>query len=304
MTTATATYDYLKGKICPYCQSPLKKNADAIICSACGTPHHRECWEENKGCTTYGCKMNPTTEDTFEVPEEAVDIGDQTLESIRESLSRQGVESFIDCPNCEKRIEASATYCKFCGFNVKENKFDDASSDFEKDYKRRYRDKLDVTRKRFYLTVASITIIVISFGILGFMTVKKLNEYFASDQYIIKSTIDAWVEARREKDIVRIREFLTDDYEYFGKDGKKQDLNERLKRLEQIYKTDPEITIGISAFNMPADSTITPNNKQAIFYENFKAGKISEKGTKTLRLYKGPETDEQWKIYREVFESQ
>ena len=303
MNISSKSNSFLQGKTCPYCQSPLKKNADVIICSVCGTPHHRECWEENNGCTTYGCALNPTTEEKVELPEDAVDVGDQTVESIRESLSRPAQELLIECPNCNNKIEVQATYCKHCGYNVKEDKFDEASSDFENDYKRRYKDKVSVTRKRFYLTLTSIGILLISFGFLGYMSVKKLNEYFSSDQYLLRSTIDTWIEARRDKSIDEMKSLMTDDYEYIGKDGKRQDLKERLKRAEQIYKNSQEVTIGISDFNVVNDTTTTPNDKKVTFFENFKAGKISEKGNKTLRLYKGAETDEQWKIYREIFEN-
>lgn len=303
MKLSIQSYDHLKGKTCPYCQSPLKKNADAIICSSCGTPHHKECWDDNKGCTTYGCKLNPASVESLQIPEGAIDVGNQTPEDIRESLSSHVQEPSVDCPSCGKKIESQATYCKFCGFNVKENKFDDAAEEFEKDYKRRYKDKVSITRRRFYLTVASFITLAIAFTLLGIMTVRKLNEYFSSDQYLIRSTIDSWVEAKREKDIGKVKNFLTDDYEYFGKDGKKQDLKERLRRMEQIFKNSSEVTVGISNFTIINDTTITPNDKRVTFFENFKAGKVSEKGMKSLRLYKGAETNELWKIYRETVEN-
>jgi hypothetical protein len=44
---------------CPYCQSRIPLRAARIICPACKTPHHRECWRENGGCTTYGCVESP-----------------------------------------------------------------------------------------------------------------------------------------------------------------------------------------------------------------------------------------------------
>ncbi|NLN75491.1 MAG: hypothetical protein GX139_04215 [Armatimonadetes bacterium] len=43
------------GKTCPYCQYPIKPDEPVIECSHCGMPHHRACWEYNRGCTTYGC---------------------------------------------------------------------------------------------------------------------------------------------------------------------------------------------------------------------------------------------------------
>ncbi len=44
------------GKTCPYCRFPIKPGQAVTICSECGVPHHSECWEENGGCTTYGCR--------------------------------------------------------------------------------------------------------------------------------------------------------------------------------------------------------------------------------------------------------
>jgi hypothetical protein len=43
------------GKTCPYCQTPIKPGAPAVVCSVCGMPHHAECWQENGRCTTFGC---------------------------------------------------------------------------------------------------------------------------------------------------------------------------------------------------------------------------------------------------------
>jgi len=46
------------GKTCPYCQFPIKQESEVVQCRACQVPHHRECWEENGGCTTFGCNSN------------------------------------------------------------------------------------------------------------------------------------------------------------------------------------------------------------------------------------------------------
>ena len=44
------------GKVCPYCQMPIKPGALVLKCPICGIPHHNECWRENGNkCTTYGC---------------------------------------------------------------------------------------------------------------------------------------------------------------------------------------------------------------------------------------------------------
>jgi hypothetical protein len=44
------------GKTCPYCQFSLKADSEVVECCACKVPHHRECWAENGGCTTFGCR--------------------------------------------------------------------------------------------------------------------------------------------------------------------------------------------------------------------------------------------------------
>lgn len=43
------------GKICPYCKTKFKEGDDIVVCSICEMPHHKECWIENKACTTFGC---------------------------------------------------------------------------------------------------------------------------------------------------------------------------------------------------------------------------------------------------------
>ena len=45
---------------CPYCRSELDEQA--LECPGCGTPHHPECFEENGGCTVFGCSAAPAAE--------------------------------------------------------------------------------------------------------------------------------------------------------------------------------------------------------------------------------------------------
>jgi predicted RNA-binding Zn-ribbon protein involved in translation (DUF1610 family) len=39
----------------------------SFTCPKCGTMHHRSCWEEYGGCTTWECPLSPTEEKTKEV---------------------------------------------------------------------------------------------------------------------------------------------------------------------------------------------------------------------------------------------
>ncbi|MEO8448121.1 MAG: RING finger protein [bacterium] len=304
MASAQDKYEFIRNKTCPYCQSKIKTGADFIVCSQCGTPHHTECWDENSGCTTYGCINNPNTEEKVDLNSE--DIGHQTIDSIRESLRANTgdapEETFIECPNCKSTIEESATYCKICGYNVKDNKFDEAKEEFEKEFKKRYKEKQNLTRNRFYLTIGSFTVIILTLAFLFYLTVTRLNEYFTSDEYKIINTVENWKEAWENKNPEKYKSYLSDDYLYFGKDGKEVDLNERLKRIESAFKNSKEIKIKFSDMKIIEDSSTTSNDKKIQFGQIYEADKIKENGVKTLRLYKGEETNGEWKIYREFLD--
>jgi hypothetical protein len=231
-------YDFLRNKTCPYCQSKIKQGADFTVCSHCGTPHHKECWEENRGCTTYGCINNPQAEKKIELQSE--DVGNATVDSIRESLQPATSQNIIQCPKCKSDIEDSSTYCKFCGYGIKESKFPEQKKEpkdeFEKEYKRRYKDKISITRKRLLLTIGSFIILTATFVFLFYLTITKLNSYFASDEYKIENTVYNWKEAWEDEDLEKYKSYLTDDYEFYGKDGKKINYKEKLKRLEFTFK--------------------------------------------------------------------
>jgi rubrerythrin len=52
------------GATCPYCGDLIKGDQIRVvrICPVCDTPHHQACWDANKGCTTFGCRMGPRVE--------------------------------------------------------------------------------------------------------------------------------------------------------------------------------------------------------------------------------------------------
>lgn len=307
MNNQDPKYDFIKNKTCPYCQSKIKIGADFIVCSHCGSPHHKECWDENIGCTTYGCTNNPHTETKAKILSE--DVGSFTPDSIRESLRTPSEDVLIECPNCKSDIEQGSVYCKFCGFNIKENKFSeiksntkDAKEEFEKEFKQRYKNKIGITRKRFYLTLGSIFFLIAALSFLFYLSVTKLNEYFSSDEYKIKNTVDSWRDAWEDKDIEKFKNYMTEDYEYFGKDGKKVLLEDRLKRIEWTFKNYKDIVISFSDFKLLSDTSTTDNDKKIQLTQQYESDKFQESGIKTLRLYKGADTNDEWKIYREFFD--
>lgn len=46
--------------VCPYCRMTFDEGGPPkIYCTACGMPHHEDCYQENGGCTVFGCPRAP-----------------------------------------------------------------------------------------------------------------------------------------------------------------------------------------------------------------------------------------------------
>ncbi len=43
-------------EVCSVCQTGIDDDDERTACQACGLPFHSECWQENLGCSAYGCK--------------------------------------------------------------------------------------------------------------------------------------------------------------------------------------------------------------------------------------------------------
>lgn len=77
------------GKLCPFCKSKFKEGDSVKVCDACGIPHHQECWDENKGCSTFGCS--------------------------EQHYEPQGTNATNVCTNCEAVLGDGQEFCPKCG---------------------------------------------------------------------------------------------------------------------------------------------------------------------------------------------
>ena len=54
--------------VCPYCRMSFDATGPTkIYCTACGVPHHEDCYQENGGCTVFGCARAPADDPKMQV---------------------------------------------------------------------------------------------------------------------------------------------------------------------------------------------------------------------------------------------
>lgn len=92
------------GDKCPYCGMEFTKDDDVVVCPECGTPHHRQCYEQNNNSCVNREKHSPDF--VYEAEHKNVHGGQEQ----NGKASDKNV-----CAVCKSENGPAASYCKNCG---------------------------------------------------------------------------------------------------------------------------------------------------------------------------------------------
>jgi hypothetical protein len=99
------------GKICPYCKTEFRPGDDIIVCSECDMPHHKDCWVENQGCTTFGCLGTIKAADNTA---SSVTATQMNYEDSR-NTSAPVNSGVVFCTRCGTQNANTSSFCSHCG---------------------------------------------------------------------------------------------------------------------------------------------------------------------------------------------
>lgn len=109
------------GKTCPYCKTEIKEGDEVQVCPECGIPHHAACWEENHGCTTFGCKEQhyeeQHTNPTDVCSNCGAPLGDGQAFCPKCGTPKNAPKKNV-CGKCGAELQDGQEFCPKCGQKV------------------------------------------------------------------------------------------------------------------------------------------------------------------------------------------
>lgn len=107
------------GKICPFCKTEIKEEDAVMVCPACGIAHHAECWNENKGCTTFGCSQQHNeaqqTSPSNLCSNCGAPLGDGQAFCPACGTAKAAAPQKSFCSKCGTELQDGQTFCPQCG---------------------------------------------------------------------------------------------------------------------------------------------------------------------------------------------
>lgn len=107
------------GKICPFCKTEITETDAVKVCPACGIPHHEGCWEENHGCTTFGCSEQhyeaQHTNPTDVCANCGAPLGDGQAFCPKCGTPKAAAPQKNVCGKCGNELQDGQEFCPKCG---------------------------------------------------------------------------------------------------------------------------------------------------------------------------------------------
>jgi len=286
--------------ICPKCKNIIKETDDSVSCPRCKTPHHKNCWDETKGCSVSDCFENPDVRENAEI------VGNKTVHEILSGLKEEkdGMMQKGVCPECGKAFDISLKKCYYCGFDPSEKSIEQKpakSEAFEEEFKERFHKKSDFRNKQRAVFYSSVAIIAVLLGAMVYFSYLNIDKYFKSEKYGINLFMKDWENALESKDILTYKELLDKDYQYIEKTGKPIGYDERIKRIAKMFETYKTVSVKTKNVRIEFD-TVSKGYANIVFHQITTLDKKEDKGIKTMRLFKSADAGGKWKIFREYAE--
>ena len=102
-------------QLCNVCQSTILPSDSKICCDECNLPFHVECWEENLGCSAYGCS---SVNKLRKGPDIRITSPPTSPVLNRNNISVQKIEGSIPWDYLLLAISALGILCSFMCFGV------------------------------------------------------------------------------------------------------------------------------------------------------------------------------------------
>ena len=161
------------GKICPFCKTEIKEGDSLKVCPACGIPHHEGCWEENKGCTTFGCSEQhyeaQGTNPTDVCANCGATLGDGQAFCPKCGTAKQVPQARV-CKSCQTELKEDQEFCPKCG-----QKYDSINNTINPAVQQ-YNDTVGKKKKKSKVLPIILAIVIAVVGIGGYFAYSTIQE--------------------------------------------------------------------------------------------------------------------------------
>lgn len=173
------------GKNCPFCKTEIKEGEPVKVCPDCGIPHHQSCWEENGGCTTFGCSAKYHA--IQETPSNICSHCGAMLSTEQEYCSNCGTAKISakknTCTCCGAELQEGQKHCSTCGQKIEITANVQTNSAINQ-YNTTIGKKKKKKTKILLIVITAILICCIGFGIGIFNIISNQNAIKIKDEYI------------------------------------------------------------------------------------------------------------------------